>query len=286
MDVREGWYDDPRVPGQLRWWDGTAWTDHTHARPPADDPSVGGPGGTEGADAAPGDDLGWVGASSSGDGTGGSSGTYDAPEAAGDAGGWPDPTPAAATQARGRDDSFPAWGGPPVADRPVAGGNARVLVGVAVAAVVVVGAGLVAFDGSTSTSGDGGLFGGDTADLEVSGDERGTELTFGGDLTVGQRTAGTITPDGAWSVDLIVDAPTDVRIDVRGEPGFDPIATLYRDGDVLDRNDDRGGSRAEELGGDMLDPLLELDLAPGTYTLEVTGFGPSAGAFDVRVEAR
>lgn len=26
-----GWYPDPHVAGQQRWWDGTAWTDHTAA---------------------------------------------------------------------------------------------------------------------------------------------------------------------------------------------------------------------------------------------------------------
>jgi hypothetical protein len=30
---RAGWYDDPRQPGRLRWWDGERWTDHTEARP-------------------------------------------------------------------------------------------------------------------------------------------------------------------------------------------------------------------------------------------------------------
>jgi len=23
-----GWYDDPEQPGQQRYWDGTAWTEH------------------------------------------------------------------------------------------------------------------------------------------------------------------------------------------------------------------------------------------------------------------
>lgn len=29
MDVPAGWYPDPASPTSARWWDGTAWTDHT-----------------------------------------------------------------------------------------------------------------------------------------------------------------------------------------------------------------------------------------------------------------
>jgi hypothetical protein len=25
-----GWYADPRVPKQLRWWDGAGWTNNVH----------------------------------------------------------------------------------------------------------------------------------------------------------------------------------------------------------------------------------------------------------------
>ncbi|MGH9106009.1 MAG: DUF2510 domain-containing protein, partial [Acidimicrobiales bacterium] len=28
-----GWYSDPGAPGQWRWWDGQAWTEHAVAYP-------------------------------------------------------------------------------------------------------------------------------------------------------------------------------------------------------------------------------------------------------------
>ncbi|WP_432486543.1 RDD family protein [Kineococcus sp. SYSU DK018] len=34
MSTPAGWYPDPSHPAQLRWWDGSAWTEHTHAAPP------------------------------------------------------------------------------------------------------------------------------------------------------------------------------------------------------------------------------------------------------------
>lgn len=36
---RAGWYEDPRGEADLRWWDGTAWTAHTSARPSAPAPA-------------------------------------------------------------------------------------------------------------------------------------------------------------------------------------------------------------------------------------------------------
>jgi hypothetical protein len=30
-----GWYPDPSAPGAMRWWDGTQWTAHQSAPPPA-----------------------------------------------------------------------------------------------------------------------------------------------------------------------------------------------------------------------------------------------------------
>ncbi|MFT4030602.1 MAG: DUF2510 domain-containing protein [Protaetiibacter sp.] len=34
--VPAGWYEDPSDSGQVRWWNGIAWTDHTRARPGLD----------------------------------------------------------------------------------------------------------------------------------------------------------------------------------------------------------------------------------------------------------
>jgi hypothetical protein len=31
----EGWYDDPHDSGRLRWWDGSAWSEHTHEKAPS-----------------------------------------------------------------------------------------------------------------------------------------------------------------------------------------------------------------------------------------------------------
>jgi hypothetical protein len=47
-----GWYDDPQRPGTLRWWDGTAWTEHTRARLPPPAPGQAAAPPTSGSSAA------------------------------------------------------------------------------------------------------------------------------------------------------------------------------------------------------------------------------------------
>lgn len=36
--VAAGWYPDPYAPEKLRWWDGTAWTEHVHDPAPTSTP--------------------------------------------------------------------------------------------------------------------------------------------------------------------------------------------------------------------------------------------------------
>jgi uncharacterized protein YbjQ (UPF0145 family) len=36
QSTAEGWYPDPSAPNLLRYWDGTAWTAHTHPAQPTD----------------------------------------------------------------------------------------------------------------------------------------------------------------------------------------------------------------------------------------------------------
>jgi uncharacterized RDD family membrane protein YckC len=34
VSAQPGWYTDPTAPGQLRWWDGQQWSEHTSPAPP------------------------------------------------------------------------------------------------------------------------------------------------------------------------------------------------------------------------------------------------------------
>lgn len=40
VSIPAGWYADPSRVGQLRWWDGSAWTSHVAPAPPGLDPRV------------------------------------------------------------------------------------------------------------------------------------------------------------------------------------------------------------------------------------------------------
>jgi uncharacterized RDD family membrane protein YckC len=45
---KPGWYPDPHVPQQMRWWDGSAWTEDTYERTLPLDSGIGTPGAATG----------------------------------------------------------------------------------------------------------------------------------------------------------------------------------------------------------------------------------------------
>jgi len=55
MTQPSGWYDDPQVPSQLRYWDGVAWSSHTSPKvsPTVDQSTIGMPYGVQPASARP-----------------------------------------------------------------------------------------------------------------------------------------------------------------------------------------------------------------------------------------
>lgn len=327
MSIRQGWYDDPQRPGQVRWWDGTAWTGHTRdltdtAAPsaPADAPA--GPATSAGASAEASaassdprrsghrpertevDASGGAAAASSGAASSGAASSGAARSGAVSA--WPPPpatptdpsrsnptagaaTRVDATRAAGAAPAAgqrpmpttPAWGGPPVRSASGRGNGARfaLVAGIAVAAMV----GLALVGALTTVVSD------EAGDAQVVEDlvEVPTERVVtdpGGPMLVGTTRNGDVASGEVWSLDLVIAERGPVRIDVRGASGFDAVATVNRGDEVLQRNDDRGSPRAEQLGGDFLDPLLELDLDVGVYRVEVTGFGSSSGSFEIRIE--
>lgn len=129
-----------------------------------------------------------------------------------------------------------------------------------------------------------GLLGGvatiDTDDFGITSDD----VAFGGEVQVGDVVDGRVPRDGAFEVDLVIDRFSDVTIDVRGQGSFDAVAELVDEsGDTRAFNDDRGGSGVQRIGGDDLDPLLEVDLEAGTYRLSIRGFSGESGAFEVSI---
>jgi hypothetical protein len=101
-----GWYADPSGSGDLRWWDGGAWTPHTHADPAAPvTPATPAPPSQPVAPsqsvppATPASDVPWWAQSGEDgppswweDGTGGGASSWDASQAVGDRRGPADPS--------------------------------------------------------------------------------------------------------------------------------------------------------------------------------------------------
>lgn len=277
MAAVPGWYPDPDrdgPAGSLRWWDGQRWTDHITAVAAA-------------PDAGP--------------------STPPPPVAP------PLAAPGAASTERvtaTTGPTAPTWAASPNADARPRNRPARIVLAVVV--IVVAGAvGLVTsvlegtevsfeLDGPTWESVDGpsASFDGPSSDDAAFGD--GVDVPGGFDVEA--LVAGTpldlplppseprlgaddgeVEAGGEVLVALLVPEPSAVTIDVRSTSGLDPVAALYTsDGRMIATNDDRGDVDVR-VGGDWLDPLLDVDLDAETYVLAVRGWGTTAGTFTVQL---
>jgi hypothetical protein len=273
VSAAAGWYADPSgVVGQLRWWDGTRWTDHVTPDPTqvaAVAPAGGGAaeGATDPSQPPP--------------PTGSPTGTSQQAAGQGEAGQVGTGADTAWTDSSQR----PVW----QVDAPVpSSGGSSVRTGLIIAAVVgVVILGIVAVlvfgvvrSGSVSFEvGEDGAF--------EDGWGSSGETVDAGPLTVGEQMTGEVPFEGEVEATLEVDTPGTYTFDVRGRDGFDGMLEVHGPtGEQIAENDDRDGEVVDETGSDILDPYLELDLSPGEHRVVVRGWGGDGGPFTLTVERR
>jgi hypothetical protein len=264
VSAAAGWYADPSgVPGQLRWWDGSRWTDHVTPDPSAVPAAAGAPGaaGAHGGD----DGVAEV--------------TQPPPPA-----GAPGPVPAWGAGSDGTwgsgDAARPAW----QVDTPVPTSGSSVKTWLIVAAVVgVVLIGLVAvLIVGVMRAGNVVIDGFEDGSFEVGASDG--PVTDGGRLGVGDQGEGEVPVEGAHEFAVDIEQGGTYAIDVRAQGDLDAMLELYGpDGELVAENDDRD---FDVDGGDTLDPYLEVDLEPGEHRVVVRGWGGDDGPFTLTVDRR
>jgi hypothetical protein len=267
VNAAAGWYADPSgVPGQLRWWDGSRWTDHVTPDPSAV-PAATTPGGAD-AHAA--------------DGHGGSADPTQPPP----------PTGTPDTAPTWGDGSGASWGSgdgtrPPwQVDTPVPSSGSSVrtwlIVGAVIGVILIVLVGLLLIGALRAGSVSFSDFDDEMFVEEWDEEAWDGETVDGGQLSLGESVRGEVPSSGTYEVTVDIQEAGTYVIDVRGEGGFDGMLEVEGpDGGVLAENDDREDA---EAGGDSLDPYLELDLEPGEHRVIVRGWAGDGGAFSLTVD--
>ncbi len=105
------------------------------------------------------------------------------------------------------------------------------------------------------------------------------DLDFSGDAEIPEgprllQESGSVTrSNGSARFTFTVPDRTTVQIDVVGQGDFDPVLTLFQEGEQIGRDDDGGSA--------FYASRLNQELSAGTYEVEITGFGDDTGDFDL-----
>lgn len=110
--------------------------------------------------------------------------------------------------------------------------------------------------------------------LGASNLEEGTIVRDGTRLPLNTRITGLVSSEGRRSFDFVLAERSRVTFDARSTD-FDTV--LEVSGNGVNAEDDDGGSRT--------DSRLELNLAPGTYTVDVRSLGGNPGSFTLLASA-
>lgn len=104
--------------------------------------------------------------------------------------------------------------------------------------------------------------------------EAGTVVRDGSELPLNQRVTGLLGSDGSRSFNFNLSAHSRVSFDLRSSD-FDTL--LEVSGNGVNAEDDDGGNGTNSR--------LDLNLAPGSYTVDVRSFGSNAGTFTLQASA-
>lgn len=278
-----GWYDDPSGQSQLRYWNGTSWTEHVAPRPTTAEPVTAplpqaAPSPVEAtrtwqpAEASP-----WAPAQPG----------PTAPDP------WttaPQPTTVGGHYSVGGPDVSPT-------ERTSQGTSSKLVLALVVGAIIVVGAlvavivGLYNREDPEPAARPAPAATPDGSDSPTPADEP-TEAEVeetapapapqadGGSIELGAIIGGDVPTGGEWSGTLSISEPTALVVDVR-TLGNGDLTVVVEDaqGNEVTSNDDR--EFLDIMGMSSLDPAVGVFLEPGDYTVRVSEYEQSADTFQL-----